>query len=104
VARFVSAKLSTLFQQCTAARQSRKRQTTKQGKLQELQKQMSWLVESNAFSQLFMVLILVNTISMAVEYDGMSSSMQDRLQVLNTILTWSFAAEVVLKVHIWPVD
>lgn len=34
----------------------------------------------------------------AVEFDGMSSTMQANLAVLNTVLTWAFAAEVVLKV------
>ena len=36
----------------------------------------------------------------AVEYDGMSSTMQANLATLNTILTWAFAGEVVLKVAV----
>lgn len=50
------------------------------------------------FTRLFMALILVNTVAMAMEHDGMSETLQDQLTGLNTYLTYAFAFEVVIKV------
>lgn len=49
-----------------------------------------------------MVLILVNTVAMAMEHDGMSETLQDQLTKLNTYLTYAFAFEVAVKVTFLP--
>jgi hypothetical protein len=64
-----------------------------------LQRYLRWLAEHNWFRHLFTALILVNTVAMAVEYDGMSSKMQSDLRQLNFILTIAFACEVIIKVR-----
>lgn len=86
VTRNVSAKLH-----------NRSRQTVKKPD-GWLKARIRWLAESDQFSQFFMVLILINSIAMAVEFDGMSDTMQSNLQVLNLILTGAFVVEVAVKV------
>lgn len=63
-----------------------------------LQKKFRWLCMHPRFTQVFMCLILVNSVLMAVEYDGMSSAMEDALSNLNLVLSGAFAIEVAVKV------
>lgn len=64
-----------------------------------LQRNIRRLAEHEWFRHLFTALILLNTVAMAVEYDGMSGKMQSDLRLLNLILTVAFACEVIIKVH-----
>ena len=76
------------------------------GKAQkQMESKPSWITIASAavvdnpwFTRIFMTLILVNTVAMAMEHDGMSQDLQDRLTSLNTYLTFAFAFEVVVKV------
>jgi hypothetical protein len=63
-----------------------------------LQKWLKRLADNAWFSRLFMLLIAVNVAAMAIEHDGESQVMQERLAYLNTILVYLFCVEVVVKV------
>lgn len=56
------------------------------------------IIESWWFSPLFIVLILVNTLVLSMEYDGMSKGYADSLSVVNLILSIAFILEMVLKI------
>ncbi|QDZ24407.1 ion transport protein [Chloropicon primus] len=50
------------------------------------------------FDPFFTVMIVMNTILLAMEYDNMPKDYEHKLTVLNTILTYSFVVEMVLKI------
>ena len=56
------------------------------------------IIDSWWFNPLFVVLILVNTIVLAMEYDGMPKDYAAGLSVVNLILSISFILEMVLKI------
>ena len=56
------------------------------------------IIESKWFNPLFVVLILVNTLVLAMEYDGMPKTYGDTLATINLVLTIAFIVEMVFKV------
>jgi hypothetical protein len=56
------------------------------------------IVDSPWFGNTFVVFIFVNTIVLAMEYDGMSEEYSNALSQINLILTIAFMAEMALKV------
>lgn len=79
-------------------RQSRREQATEKPK-STFQQAFAMVADHAGFTRIFMALIIINTIAMAMEHDGMSEVLQDRLTSLNTILTYAFAFEVAVKVQ-----
>jgi hypothetical protein len=64
--------------------------------------QTRWLrkvADNTWFSRFFMILIAVNMVAMAVEHDGQSKAMSERLAQLNTIIVYLFCVEIVVKVR-----
>ena len=55
------------------------------------------VVESRYFSIFFTTCILLNTLVLAMEYDGMSDSYANGLSTVNLVLTLAFVAELVIK-------
>ena len=56
------------------------------------------IIDAWWFNPLFVILILVNTLVLALEYDGMPKSYSDGLAVTNLVLSISFIVEMVLKI------
>ena len=56
------------------------------------------VVEHPWFGPLFTVLILLNTLVLAMEFDGMSDTYADVLSSFNLALSVSFMVEMVLKI------
>jgi hypothetical protein len=92
------AKLLTSVQQRLAHFSRQQKSMHKRRKKFVLWRWMSILADSPWFSYFFMVLILINTLAMAIEYDGMSADMGQRLQQLNTTLVYAFCVELAIKV------
>lgn len=62
-----------------------------------LQYQVWWLVTSQAFEYVIFILILINTITLAMKFHGQPTSYTHALDVLNMVFTAVFALEFVLK-------
>ncbi|KAK3797828.1 hypothetical protein RRG08_052427 [Elysia crispata] len=56
-----------------------------------------WFVTSQAFEYGIFVLIMINTLALAMKYNGQSSEYSDALDYLNVIFTGVFTVEFVLK-------
>nr|AAO83839.1 voltage-dependent L-type calcium channel alpha-1 subunit isoform b [Lymnaea stagnalis] len=56
-----------------------------------------WFVTSQAFEYGIFVLIMINTVALAMKYHGQSASYSDALDYLNIIFTGVFTVEFVLK-------
>jgi hypothetical protein len=56
------------------------------------------IIEASWFNPFFVVLIVTNTIVLAMEYDGMSKGYSDGLTAVNIALSVAFMVELVLKV------
>ena len=56
------------------------------------------IIDSRWFNPLFVVLILINTLVLAMEYDGMPKDYEDTLATINLVLTIAFIVEMVFKV------
>jgi hypothetical protein len=63
------------------------------------QRRLCWFVQLKYFNNFFLALILVNTILLAIEYDGMPDTLSEFLSTTNMVLTQLFTLEVVLKVR-----
>jgi Ion transport protein len=63
----------------------------------QLRTRLRTITESSTFDRFFLVLIVLNTLAMAVVYNGMPDTMSQTLDWFNSIFTFVFVAEVVLK-------
>jgi Ion transport protein len=63
----------------------------------QFQEHLRRVTDGSAFERFFLFLILANTLAMAVEYDGMPTSMSHTLSVINLVVTFIFLVEVLLK-------
>jgi hypothetical protein len=59
--------------------------------------QVRTAVNSDSFSVIVIILILMNTVFLAVEYDGMPQVLVNFLESANTTFTVVFAIEMILK-------
>ena len=50
------------------------------------------------FERIFIGAILLNTLVLMMEYEGMSSTYEDSLEVTNIVLTFSFIFEMAVKI------
>ena len=60
----------------------------------------SWarrIVSSPVFSNFFLGCIILNTLLLTLEYDGMPERMEFVLSVANIVLTWLFVLELLMK-------
>ena len=62
------------------------------------QKKCNAIIDHVLFDPLFTVLIVMNTILLAMEYDNMPRDYEKKLQLLNQLLTYSFAVEMFFKI------
>lgn len=62
-----------------------------------LQKKSITLIESNLFSYGLLFCIVVNTILLAIEHDGMGLKLQDALNTADSILIVIFSFELFIK-------
>lgn len=60
--------------------------------------EIACLVHSKWFTGFFMVLIILNTVALAIEYHDMPDKMTQALHIANIVFTSLFGLEVVLKV------
>lgn len=67
-----------------------------------IQRRLRWFVDLKYFNNFFLFLILVNTILLAIEYDGMPAGLSEFLNMTNLVLTQLFTLEVLLKVRPAP--
>jgi len=58
---------------------------------------MWWLVTSSYFEYIILIMILINTISLAMKFYGQPEAYTRALDVLNMIFTAVFTAEFILK-------
>lgn len=56
------------------------------------------VIDHALFDPFFTVMIVLNTVLLAMEYDDMPAGYADTLKLMNEILTYSFAVEMVLKI------
>ena len=54
------------------------------------------------FEHFLLSLVLVNTLCMAIEYEGMSQTYIDVLEMFNTVFTYMFMMEFLTKVCLRP--
>lgn len=62
-----------------------------------LQYKVWWLVTSQPFEYVIFILILINTVTLAMKFHGQPEAYTDALDILNMIFTAIFALEFVLK-------
>ncbi|CAL8071395.1 unnamed protein product [Orchesella dallaii] len=62
-----------------------------------LQYKVWWLVTSQPFEYVIFILILINTVTLAMKFHGQPQGYTDALDILNMIFTAIFALEFVLK-------
>ena len=63
-----------------------------------IKEQTRRLIMSKYFNNFFLLCILINTVLLAIEYNGMPKDMASALSDINFVLTQIFTLEVVLKV------
>eukprot|EP00878_Enallax_costatus_P044996 GHUV01053820.1.p2 GENE.GHUV01053820.1~~GHUV01053820.1.p2 ORF type:complete len:118 (+),score=21.80 GHUV01053820.1:360-713(+) len=56
------------------------------------------LVGNSWFNNILLLAILLNTVTLAMVYEGMSTQLDDALRQANYVFTFLFTAEMVLKI------
>jgi hypothetical protein len=77
---------------------SKPRIQSRTGNLHLLEKKLGPLINSKTFETIMILVIILNTISMAIVYEGASDSYLESLSLINDICTYIFIFEVFIKI------